>query len=498
MTRNSTIALAIAALFIGTAAGWWLKPTPNHATASAPVEARKALYWYDPMKPEQHFDQPGKSPFMDMELVPRYADTADSSSSTANASIKINPSLTQNTGLKLATAQRGTISQGIEVPGSVVFNDRDVAIVQARSNGIVERVYPLASGDIIQAGTPIAEVRVPEWLAAQNEYLALRHDAELAGAMLSRLQQLGMSTTQITRLKQSGQPQATITITAPRSGMIAELSVRQGMVLSLGAPLARINGLSSVWIEAEVPEAQAATLKIGAPIHALFTAQPNAPISGKVTALVPELNKETRSLRVRAEVPNPKGLLRPGMFARIALDNPDSSSALLVPSESIIATGKRSVVIMSDGQGRFTPSDVKTGREHQGQTEIISGLKEGEQIVVSGQFMIDSEASLRGVLARMNPAASAATSAHSDHATTAPVQATHQGQGIVKAIDSKQITLEHGAIASLNWPAMTMPFPLATPNLAKGIRVGQQVNFSFIEQGSVVQNIKVVATGGQP
>jgi membrane fusion protein, copper/silver efflux system len=496
MNRNNTIALVIAALFVGTATGWWLKPTPNHATA--PVEARKALYWYDPMKPEQHFDQPGKSPFMDMELVPRYADATDSSSSTTNASIKIDPSLTQNTGLKLATVYSGTISQGIEVPGSVVFNDRDVAIVQARSNGIVERVYPLASGDVIAAGAPIAELRVPEWLAAQNEYLALRHDAELAGAMLSRLQQLGMSTTQIARLKQSGQPQATITITAPRSGMIAELSVRQGMVLSLGAPLARINGLASVWIEAEVPEAQAATLKIGAPIHALFAALPNVPISGKVTALVPELNKETRSLRVRAEIPNPKGQLRPGMFARISLASPDSAAVLLVPSESIIATGKRSVVIMSDGQGRFTPSDVKTGREHQGQTEIVSGLKEGEQIVVSGQFMIDSEASLRGVLARMNPAASAATSAHSDHATTAPVQATHQGQGIVKAIDSKQITLEHGAIASLNWPAMTMPFPLANPNLAKGIRVGQQVNFSFIEQGSVVQNIKVVAMGGQP
>ncbi|MEJ2795694.1 efflux RND transporter periplasmic adaptor subunit [Iodobacter sp. LRB] len=498
MNRNSTIALAIAALFIGSAAGWWLKPMQAHSNLSAPIEARKALYWYDPMKPEQHFDQPGKSPFMDMELVPRYADAADSSSSTANASIKIDPSLTQNTGLKLATARLGTIRQGIEVPGSVVFNDRDVAIVQARSNGIVERVYPLANGNVIQAGAPIAELRVPEWLAAQNEYLALRHDAELAGPMLSRLQQLGMSTAQIARLKQSGQPQATITITAPRSGMIAELSVRQGMVLSVGAPLVRINGLASMWIEAEVPEAQAATLQIGAPVHALFTALPNTPISGKITALVPELNKETRSLRVRTEIPNPKGLLRPGMFARISLASPDSAAVLLVPSESIIATGKRSVVIMSDGQGRFTPSDVKTGREHQGQTEIISGLKEGEQIVVSGQFMIDSEASLRGVLARMNPAASAAASTHALHSTLTPAQEMHQGQGIVKAIDSKQVTLEHGAIASLNWPAMTMPFPLANPNLAKGIRVGQQVNFSFIEQGSVVQSISVLATGGQP
>ncbi|MFC7421710.1 efflux RND transporter periplasmic adaptor subunit [Iodobacter arcticus] len=491
MNRNSTIALVIAALFIGSAAGWWLKPTPSHATASAPVEARKALYWYDPMKPEQHFDQPGKSPFMDMELVPRYADAPDAANSN---SIKIDPSLTQNTGLKLATVHSGTISQAIEVPGSVVFNDRDVAIIQARSNGIVERVYPLASGDVIAAGAPIAELRVPEWLAAQNEYLALRHDAELAGAMLSRLQQLGMSAAQIARLKQSGQPQATITITAPRSGMIAELSVRQGMVLSLGAPLARINGLASMWIEAAVPEAQAATLQIGAPIQALFAAWPNAPISGKVTALVPELNKETRSLRVRAEIPNPKGLLRPGMFARISLANPDSSAVLLVPSESIIVTGKRSVVITSDGQGRFTPSDVKTGREHQGQTEIISGLKEGEQIVVSGQFMIDSEASLRGVLARMNPATSAPTVT----STPAPTQGVHQGQGIVKAIDSKQITLEHGAIASLNWPAMTMDFPLANPRLAKGIRVGQQVSFSFIKQGSVVQSIQVMTTGDQP
>lgn len=475
MNRKHTIALAIGTLFSGLAAGWWLG-TQQHSAPAAPASAQKVLYWFDPMKPEQHFDQPGKSPFMDMALVPRYAD-----SGAENSGIRIDPGLIQNTGVKLARVSLGTLTQGIDVPGSVVFNDRDIAIVQARSGGIVERVYPLAGGDVIAAGAPIADIRIPEWLAAQNEYLALRHDAELAPAALSRLLQLGMSQSQVRQLQSGGHPQAVMTITAPRSGMIAELSVRQGMVLAAGAPLARINGLASVWIEAEVPEAQAARVKTGNTIHALFAAWPNTPVSGKITALIPELNKDSRTLRVRAEIPNRQGLLRPGMFAQISLENTAKANLLLVPSDSIIATGKRKVVILADGKGRFTPAEVQTGRQEQnGQTEIISGLQQNEQIVVSGQFLIDSEASLRGVLARMNPAASAAQAA---------ITSLHQATGIVKAIAGLQITLSHEAIPSLSWPAMTMPFTLDNAALAKGLAPGQRVNFSLQEEGNLIKAI---------
>lgn len=476
MNHKHTIALALGTLFSGIAAGWWLG-TQQHSAPATPATAQKVLYWFDPMKPEQHFDQPGKSPFMDMALVPRYADGSGESSG-----IRIDPGLIQNTGVKLARVSLGTLTQGIEVPGSVVFNDRDIAIVQARSGGIVERVYPLAGGDVIAAGAPIADIRIPEWLAAQNEYLALRHDAELAPAALSRLLQLGMTQSQVRQLQSGGQPQAVMTITAPRSGMIAELLVRQGMVLTAGAPLARINGLATVWIEAEVPQNQAALVKTGNTIHALFAAWPNTPVSGKITALIPELNKDSRTLRVRAEIPNRQGLLRPGMFAQIALEHPAKANLLLVPSDSVIATGKRKVVILADGKGRFTPAEVQTGQEQNGQTEIVSGLQQNEQIVVSGQFLIDSEASLRGVLARMNPAASPV-------AAKTAISPLHQAAGIVKAIAGLQITLSHEAIPSLSWPAMTMPFTLDNAALAKGLAPGQRVNFSLQEEGNLIKAI---------
>lgn len=407
-SRITTLALALGMLAVGLAAGWALATHPAPGHIDTDVSARPVLYWFDPMKPDAHFDKPGKSPFMDMQLVPRYAD-ADAAG--ASATVRIDPALLQNTGVKLGKVTRGTLAQGLEVGGTIAFNDHDVAVVQARAGGIVERVYPLAVGDVIAAGAPLAEVRTPEWLAAQNEYLALRHDAELGPAAAARLQQLGMSAAQVQRLQHSGLAQDVMTVTAPRGGMVAELSVRQGMLLRTGAPLARINGLSSVWVEADVPQAQAAVVQLGAPIRVTLAAWPDAPLKGKVTALIPALDQGTRTLRVRAEIPNPQGRLRPGMFARVALEQPAAQPGLQVPSASVIATGQRQIVIVSDGAGHFTPAEVKTGREHDGQTEIISGLQAGEQVVISGQFLIDSEASLKGVLARMSAARSPAARA---------------------------------------------------------------------------------------
>ncbi|BCL74348.1 hypothetical protein JHS3_00840 [Jeongeupia sp. HS-3] len=437
------------------------------------------LYWYDPMKPDVHFDKPGKSPFMDMQLVARYADeTGDTTSG-----VRIDPALTQNTGVKLAKVARGELAGGLDVAGSVVFNDRDVAIVSARTGGIVERAYPHAVGDVIKAGSPLADVRVPEWLVAQNEYLALRSDAQLGAAAKSRLIQLGMSADAVARLERTGQPQPVVTITAPRGGMIAELGVRQGMTLSAGQALARINGLATVWIEADVPEAQAAQIRIGAAVAAHFAAWPNQPVKGKVTALVPELKVDTRTIRVRIEVPNKDGMLHPGLYARVSLAGEAAKPALLVPSDAVIATGQRFVIITADDAGRFAPVEVKVGAERAGKTEIVAGLNEGQQVVVSGQFMIDSEASLRGVLARMASAPMAAMAESATAASKAAAPPAIEGIGVVKAISGDSITLAHEPIAALQWPAMTMPFPLMDAKLVQGIKVGDKVKFGLMMHG---------------
>ncbi|AOX99047.1 efflux RND transporter periplasmic adaptor subunit [Jeongeupia sp. USM3] len=491
MNTKTTIAIAIAALGIG-GFGGWLAGRQDHAAPAAAAD-KPVLYWYDPMKPDVHFDKPGKSPFMDMELVPRYADEAGDASS----GVRIDPALVQNTGVRLAKVEHGELAGGLAVAGSVVFNDRDVAVVSARTGGIVERAYPLAVGDVIKAGSPLADVRVPEWLAAQNEYLALRGDAQLAAAAKSRLVQLGMSPEAVAQLERSGRAQPVVTIVAPRGGMIAELGVRQGMTVSAGQALARINGLSSVWIEADVPEAQAAMLRIGAPVSASFAAWPNAPVAGKVTALVPELKADTRTVRVRIDVPNREGRLRPGLYAQVALAG-EAKPALLVPGDAVIATGKRFVVIVADGKGGFSPAEVRVGREAGGKTEIVEGLSEGQQVVASGQFMIDSEASLRGVLARMASAPAGAVdgnAATGKDAKAAPLE----GVGVVKAIADGEVTLAHEPIAALKWPAMTMPFTLMSPSVARGIAVGDRVLFTLMMHGgdAMIETMSKVDGGGR-
>lgn len=393
-----TVLGALVLMVLGAVTGYEFarkEPAGDHGAAPA---APRILYWYDPMKPEQHFDKPGKSPFMDMDLVPM----ADEGSAADNG-VRIDPRLLQNTGVRYATAEKGRLARGIEVVGTLVFDERRVAIVQARTGGLVERVYGRAPNDVILAGAPLADLRVPDWYGAQAEYLALRGSGEsaLAEAARTRLLQLGMNESQVAQMEKRGVPQAVVTVAAPRSGVLLELGVREGMTVMPGQTLARINGIDNVWLEAEVPEAQVAGLSVGQPVSATFTAWPGRHWTGRISALLPALERDVRTLRVRTEWANPDGQLRPGMYARIALQKAAGPERLLIPTEAVIATGKRNVVIVAEGAGRFRPADVIVGGEGDGRVEILDGLQQGDQVVVSGQFLIDSEASLKGVLARM-------------------------------------------------------------------------------------------------
>ncbi len=393
-------AAAVVLVALGAGAGYRLAAS-RATTGQGPVadaSTRPVLYWYDPMKPDQHFDKPGKSPFMDMELVPMVG-----GESTADNSVRIDPRLTQNIGVRLATVERGQLARGLEAVGTLTFNERLVTVVQARTGGLVERVYARAPNDVIPAGAALADLRVPDWYGAQTEYLALRGSGEaaLADAARIRLLQLGMTDALVARVEKSGAPQAVVTVTAPQGGVLLELGVREGMTVMPGQTLARINGIGSVWLDAEVPEAQAAGLAVGQPVLATFTTWPGRTFAGRITVLLPALERDTRTLHVRMEWPNPNGTLRPGMYAQVTLQETGGPDRLLIPSEAVIATGKRSVVIVAGDAGHFRPAEVTVGRESGGKTEILAGLQQGEQIVVSGQFLIDSEASLKGVLARM-------------------------------------------------------------------------------------------------
>jgi len=381
-------------------------PATAPATGSGTAAGKKVLYWHDPMVPGQKFDKPGKSPFMDMDLVPVYAEDGGDQGSVA-----ISARMQQNLGVRTAEVTRHALAPTVEAVGTVAYNERDLAVVQARSNGFVERLFVRAVLDPVRQGQPLAELYVPDWVAAQEEYLSVARMAS-AGALVDgarqRMRLAGMSDAQIQSVAASGKVQARFTVTAPIGGVVAELGAREGMTVAPGAPLFRINGLSTVWVNAEVPESLAAQVRPGSAVEARAPALGGAAFKGKVTAILPEVNPATRTLKMRVELANPVGALVPGMFATVMLKPAARVEMLQVPSEAVITTGKRSVVVVALGDGRFAPVDVEIGMEANGQTEIRKGLEAGQQVVVSGQFLIDSEASLKGVTARMGDAPTAA------------------------------------------------------------------------------------------
>ncbi|MDE2564401.1 MAG: efflux RND transporter periplasmic adaptor subunit, partial [Burkholderiales bacterium] len=286
--------------------------------------------------------------------------------------------------------------------------------------------------DRVAAGQPLVDLYVPDWIAAQEEYLALRRMqgsdlAPLVAAARERMRQAGMTEAQIAQVEHSGRTQARITLRAPIGGVVVELGVRPGMTVAPGAMLFRINGLATVWADAQVPESQAFLLRPGAAVQATSPAAPGRTFSGRVQAVLPAVDPRTRTLTARMVLANRGGALVPGMFVQMRLAGAGTGAALLVPSEAVIRTGRRAIVVLATGDGHFRPVPVRTGLDSGGRTEILSGLQAGQQVVASGQFLIDSEASLSGAEAWMQgagPAASAGATATATETATAGAAAS--------------------------------------------------------------------------
>lgn len=488
---NKTLAAGAVMLVVGLAGGWMLsglKSAPPaddpHAGHGAPAGERKVLYWYDPMVPTQRFDKPGKSPFMDMDLVPRHADEADSDRAPA---VTVSAHAAQSLGLRVAVAEARVLQPSVDVVGTVGLDERDVSIVQARADGFVERTYARAPGDVVAAGAPLADVLHPQWLSAQREYLAVRAtgDAVLTQAARARLGLLGMPAGWVERVDAGGEPLAVTTIVAPSGGLIAELMVRPGMTVAAGMTLARINGLGTVWVEAAVPEALAAAVTLGQRAELRLAAFPGEVLRGRVAAVLPEASRDTRTLRVRIEVPNPRGRLRAGLFAQVSLlGAAHGREVVTVPAESVIRTGRRALVYVVDADGRYRPVEVQLGAEVDGHVAVLQGIAAGQQVVASGQFLVDSEASLLGLTARADADTIRAPGAPvGGSPSSAGAAAGFATRGRVVELDGATITVEHEPVPALKWPAMTMPFQLSRPDLARGLGAGDAIRFRFNPQG---------------
>ena len=281
--------------------------------------------------------------------------------------------------------------------------------MQTRATGYVERMHVRATLDRVAKGQPLAELYVPDWVAAQEEFLSVRRMqgtdlAPLVDAARQRMRLTGMSEAQMALVESSGLAQPRITLVAPIGGVVTELMVRQGMTVMAGTTLFRINGLGTVWAEAQVPESQAALIRPGTRVQASSAAAPGTLLRGTVQAIVPEVNSTTRTLKARVELANPGNVLVPGMFVTMQFMDMRAEKSLLIPTEAVIQTGKRVVVMLAGDKGGFRPVEVEIGIESNGQTEIKRGLQVGQRVVVSSQFLIDSEASLKGIEARLNGA----------------------------------------------------------------------------------------------
>jgi len=486
MRRASLIVIGFAMAVAAGGGGYWYgvsrtASSGESAATAQDVSSRRILYWYDPMVPQQRFDKPGKSPFMDMQLVAKYADEAD-----AEGTVSIDPRVAQNLGVRTAEAATGSIARRVEAVGGIAWNERAVFVVQARSGGFVEKLHARAPLDPVAKGEPLVELLAPDWAAAQEEYLLLRRGGKevgLAEAARNRLQLLGMSEVQIGLLEKTDKPQTRITLYAPISGVIAELGVREGMTVAAGAMLFRLVDLSSVWVNAEVPETQGGWLRPGTAVEARVPSFPGEVFRGRVSAILPEVNAATRTLRARVELANPLGKLKPGMFATLGFAAGGGGKALLVPSEAVIRTGERSVVIVAEGEGKFRQREVEIGIESDGRSEIRKGLTEGEKVVVSGQFLIDSEASLRATGTRMEGAPESGKAA----------PRVHQATGEVVLLGERELIIKHGEIPSVGMGAMTMAFDAPKSVVPPGLKKGDRIRFEFTMQSDGQMRITSIA-----
>ncbi|QQO66456.1 efflux RND transporter periplasmic adaptor subunit [Klebsiella michiganensis] len=468
MKLKSALTLVALAVALAAAGGYWLgsRSAPMPAAGGGLAETgRKVLYWYDPMAPATRFDKPGKSPFMDMDLVPRYADEGAGEDA---GGVQISARQQQNLGVRTANVSRQTLAMKLNAFATVAIDERGVETVPALASGLIEKLYVNASQQFVKKNEPLAELWIPQWAAAQQEYLAVRRlgDSGLTAAARDRLRLQFMPEAVIRSVERSGQPQTRMTVRAPHDGYVSKLDVRTGAQVTTAQPLFELASLDPVWIVIDYPQSQASLLREGSKVTATTGSWPGMAFQGTVSELLPDLEATTRTLKARVVLNNPQHRLKPGMYLNVELAEAQQESAVLaIPEEALIATGTSNRVLIADGEGHFRPVEVTAGRTQNGLVEIKSGLEAGQKVVTSGQFLIDSEASLRSALPQMAGQEEEAKS--------------YSAQGVIKAVNDEAVTIAHQPVPALKWPAMIMDFAI-TPQLREQMRPGESVMFHFV------------------
>ena len=356
------------------------------------------LYWVAPMDPNYRRDKPGKSP-MGMDLVPVYADE-----NTAWNTVSIKPEVIQNLGVRTAKAERTQLWRGIDTVGYVDYDESRVSHIHLRTEGWIENLTVKSEGERLKKDERVFDLYSPELVNAQQEFVTALSSANksLIRASKSRLAALGVSDSQIKQIEKTRQTKQHISVYAPQDGVVSSLMVREGMFVKPSMNVMSLGDLSSVWLLAEVFERQAQWVRVGQVAEVRLSYVPGHVWQGKVEYIYPSLDAKTRTLKVRLRFENPDEGLKPNMYANVKIYGGPKSNIIVIPLEGLIRTGRDERVIIDLGDGRFEAREVVAGIESGDYVEIMRGVDEGDRVVVSGQFLIDSEASMRAGIKRMD------------------------------------------------------------------------------------------------
>jgi Cu(I)/Ag(I) efflux system membrane fusion protein/cobalt-zinc-cadmium efflux system membrane fusion protein len=382
----------------------------GHDTMTDPSE-RKVLYWRAPMDPNYVTKVPGKSP-MGMDLIPVYEDEV-----MGGASVTIDPITIQNIGVKTTRVRRENLRRTIRTVGRVDYNETRMTDVNTKVDGWVENLFVDFTGQVVKKGQPLLKIFSPELVAAQEEYLttldyvrrlsknasrdALEGGQSLLSSTRQRLLYWDITEDQITRLEKAGTVKRTMVVYSPQEGVVVHKAVFNGAHIKAGQHLYRIADLSKVWVYADIYEYELPWLRTGQAAEVELSYEPGKTFTGEVTFIYPSLEAKTRTVKVRMDFDNPSFELKPEMYANVRIHSTVARDALVIPSQSVIRSGERNVVVLALGEGRFKPVDVTLGVETNGDIEVLEGLREGDDIVVSSQFLIDSESNLKAALLAM-------------------------------------------------------------------------------------------------
>ena len=400
MNKNLTIAaMFVVAILIAFFVGRTFTDSAGSANGAGGNGDREVLYWVAPMDPNYRRDEPGKSP-MGMDLVAVYADEVDNQPGV----VKIDSTIVNNLGVRTAEAQRSILMRRIETVGYITYDEDTVQHVHTRVDGWIETLNATATGDPVKKGQLLFELYSPTLVNAQEEFLTATRSGNtmLLKASRDRLDALGVSASEIARLERDRTVQQRVRVYAESDGVIAHLGVREGIFVTPATEIMSVAQLDRVWVIAEVFERQSSWVKPGQSAVVELDYLPGTTLEGTVDYVYPELDPKTRTLKVRLRFDNAGELLRPNMFSRVVIEADGFGRVVNVPREAIIRGGNMNRVVLALGEGRFKSQPVRLGIESGDRVAIRSGLDAGDVIVVSGQFLIDSESNIESALARMN------------------------------------------------------------------------------------------------